>query len=1128
MTSDIKDIQSVVTLKPEQELAIEHGEGNILISASAGSGKTFVMIERLIRLIKQKKAKINEVLAVTFTESAALDMKEKLKSSIKKQVEKGDKSLAEVVSEVDTADISTLHSFCGQLIRRYFFTCGVAPDFTIADENKSGIIKQESLNKTFKYFYSQKEDWFLSLVDKFSVRRSDTPLKELIMQIFGYFSAEANIIDSASKTIDNYLDGNFDNLLKEYKRYFNKRLTTLSNQLEHALHNLRRLGEKGGVEFCESILQDLYGFIDGDIYAIKQIEKYDKKITFSKKLPQEVKYYKEIAVGVRDNLKKTIIEFSKYLSCEEDDRKSFEFIKEDSKSILKVLFKFLEIYESDKREENLLDFSDLEHFALKVLEDDLVRQTVKEKYKYIFIDEYQDVNAVQEEIINRITNDNLFMVGDVKQSIYGFRGCRADFFSNKLEYMPTLGQKTLQLDYNFRSADAVIKMVNTVFTYCMTKEVSGIDYTKSLLLSGGIYPKDAVGRASLHAIVSQPQKRESEKPRVYDILEEIKNNSVKDATKISSLVTKLINQELQKKFYDTKEKRFRQISFKDICILTRKREDAYVSSLVNGLIRHGVPVISEVKQEILLCPEIQVMTNVLKLIDCFENDICLASTLKSPIGKFSEENLAEIMIFYLDNVKESKGNRKGFYHAYNYYLENANTELCQRLKEFDKYFEDIRFLADFVGAYEILEKIIVDSDFYAHLYAQKLGDSKVKRLRKFISLGIVDGRKLTVYEFLNMIDNNPKAFKFVEVKEDDAVRVMTMHSSKGLEFSVVIICGLDKKMHVESPNNVCCFDREYGFAIKYFDREKRVAKQSILRGLINQKSKEEGLKEELRLFYVALTRATYSLHLIVDGGFDVNSDEFFNATTFKDCLPKSIEVILHDQESLEMVNLKKEVRQVVFGVPDQTATKEIDKNLTFSYPYKEDTILPLKTSVSKEIAQNVEQNSLEHYLFEEHTTNIEKGIIAHKFMENLEFTTNINAQNSAEQMIKEGILTKEQIEKIDLNRLQRIFDSGVFDSIINKQLYREKGFFSKVDAKLIGDYSSSEGVVIQGVIDLLVVDQKGAEIIDYKYSSLVPDSIRQKYSRQLQIYAHAFTNATGIKVNKTTIINLFTGEVINL
>ncbi|MBO5714547.1 MAG: hypothetical protein J6R83_03885, partial [Clostridia bacterium] len=447
--------------------------------------------------------------------------------------------------------------------------------------------------------------------------------------------------------------------------------------------------------------------------------------------------------------------------------------------------------------------------------------------------------------------------------------------------------------------------------YCMKEDNFGEDYSlNSTLKSGGIYGEKYQGRATVH-LLTKPQKKPTvkETPRVYDILTEIKNSQLKTAKTVSSMITEIIREELGKTYYDPKLETVRPITFSDIVILTRNRSNQYVESLVDGLKRHGINVASEVSQDVLAYPEIQVLISLLRVIDCYKLDIPLATVMKSPIGGFTEEELAKIVIFYTDN-----NGKKGFYDAYSYYLENAQGDLKEKVKKFDEYIKELRYLADFIGAKGVLQKAMDDSMFTTFILAEKQGELKLKRIRKFMELTSANGAIKTVFEVLDNIDNAKDAYKTSFNADEEAVRVMTIHASKGLEFPVVIVCGLERKMNTDEEKDEVLLNRECGFALKYYDKTLKTYSETLLRSFIKQKMKAERVKEEMRLFYVATTRASYSLHLTFEGEY-TRTEEFSTADKMLDYLPPTLQVIAHAPEDFEFTDLTKEQNHVVVRKP---------------------------------------------------------------------------------------------------------------------------------------------------------------------------------------------------------------------
>ena len=764
---------------------------------------------------------------------------------------------------------------------------------------------------------------------------------------------------------------------------------------------------------------------------------------------------------------------------------------------------------------------------------------MKAKYKYIFVDEYQDVNGAQEEIISRISNDNAFAVGDVKQSIYGFRGCRPEIFAEKAENMRRRGEKTVLLNHNFRSSDKVIETVNDIFSYSMTKDYFGENYKDvSRLVAGGVYEGGGEGRAELHLLKTESATREKEIPRVYDVLEEIKKGKDEEEADIAALIANIIRGELEKTYYSPKEKRFKRVTFSDVVVLTRNRSGAYVSRLVAGLIKRGIPVASEVKQDICERPEIAVLINALKLADCFIDDIPLVSVLKSKIGGFTEEDLAAVALFYAERSADKKG---GFYKAFDYYLKNADTELKNRLAAFKAYFDEIRFLSDYYGAGRTLEKLISDCYYEDYLLTEPNGEKKVKRVRRFVSLAEDGEKTYTVSEFLRKIENGGDAFCVSECGGEDNVRIMTIHASKGLEFPVVVVCGLERKTNKREEFGEVLSDRGLGFAVRFYDDEKRTYSETLLRGLVKEKMRENRMKEELRLFYVATTRAAYSLHLTFEGKEDKRKAAFTGAERFLDYVPADLPVTEWDKESFGAAELKREPRKILVGKTDEKLVFEMRKNFGYTYPYSAACSLPLKTAVTSLLkkeeygAAEIEGDRAETeriYGLPRGTdgTDTERGTTAHAVMQYIDFTRTEEFDLQLKTMTETGLISAAALAEINTERIKRALSAKIFDELKNRKLYREKSFIVAADAaSLYGDDGTrGEQVVMQGVIDLLATGEEDAFVVDYKYSRASAETLKHRYKKQLDLYAETVEKLLGKKVRSKTIVNLYSGETIEI
>lgn len=1114
----------------EQKIAVENKSGNILISASAGSGKTHTMISRLVRLVVEDGVDVNQILAVTFTEKSAIDMKEKLKKALSNC--KGDKKrIYKQIALIPTCDISTLHAFCARLIRSYFFEVGLSSDFAVADEAVKKKMQFECVDKTFKEFYDKNEEWFYSFIDRHAAQRSDSALKQLVLSAYEFCISEQDPFALLDRFNFEYTKENFDLLLEQYNCDLIKEVQSLFSDLKATQLSLEKMGLTKGAELSKAVLIDMQKVLDAnDVYVVKStFESFSIRFNFDRNLTEEQEELKQTVKYCRDKFKKIIERFSKNLcDNQQEEFNQFKSVKEHTENFAKLVKRFNEIYSAEKREENLLDFNDLEHFALKILNNQTITDSLKQKYKHIFVDEYQDINGVQESILTALSNDNVFMVGDVKQSIYGFRGCKPDFFAHKFIKMQQNGQTVLTLNHNFRSAKCVIDMVNQIFNYSMTKACFGSDYKKDAqLVSGGIYPENQVGRAVLHNLGKEERKKsQEEQPRVYNVLQELnKEIEIKD-NHIASLITQIINEELTKTYFDVKDNCEKKVSYGDIAILTRNRRTGYVEDLVKGLNLRDIPVVSEVSENICDFPEILMMINALKLVDCFNQNIPLASTLLSPIGEFREEDLSKIACAFSDTEDARKNKRWTFLDAYIYYAQNFNDELSERIKAFNQYISELTFTAHFVGAQGVLNRLIDQKDIESYLYAEHNGRKKIARLRRLVSATVDGDKKLTVKEFLDRVESSPDAFSFTDNQNEDAVKVMTIHASKGLEFPVVIVCGLERDMRGEDEYGEYLASRKHGFAFKYYNDQERIKKETLLRAVIKEELKRERIKEELRLFYVASTRATFSLHLTYEGEMKERKAIFDGAEKFIDYVPNTVPAILHEPTDFAFTEQKGASRKVIIGQSEDKIVEQLKKDFEFVYPYSADTHLPLKMGVTK-VSQN-DQEEVVHLLFDEPTPDVEKGIIAHKIMEHFDFNSTESLFIQVQKMIDNSILSKEQVEEVNLERINNAINSGAFDSIKNTKLFREKMFLTTVPAEMVLDTQSKESLVLQGVIDLLSIDSDGAIIVDYKYSSLEKESLKRQYKKQLEIYAYATNKVLGYQIKKMVLVNLFTGETVEV
>ncbi|MBO4323592.1 MAG: UvrD-helicase domain-containing protein, partial [Clostridia bacterium] len=880
---------------PSQRAAIFHEGGNLLVSASAGSGKTFVMISRVIDLILSGKAEVKEILAVTYTNLAAEEMKQKLVKELVKGIAEGKnvERLKRALSDVADADFSTFHGFLGKVLRSYFYACGLDPLYAIADETEAKELKNLAIERLFDKKYRSADEDFLYLARIYRRKRGDGDLKDMVLKLSDFASSEASPEEFFEKGVS--LTENFKSFYKKLSSLYREKLTALITLIEKTEEGC----EFSGAEKYAAYAKDLS--VSAKL-ALSSLTAEDfKEISLSLAKMPSVQGKDEILSAIGEELKEEKKELSDIVSAANEwllspkEREKDVLATARAAKTLTILAKeFDEEYSKIKRAENKADFNDLERISLNLLRShEEIRAEISDRYKYVFADEYQDVNGVQEEILGLIAKDNLFMVGDVKQSIYAFRGCNPEIFAEKYDnYLSGSGGKALSLDKNFRSSDGVLSAVNNVFSHVITREFGGIEYSENPMSGCGLY-KDYKGGATLHILDGEKQKKEKASG-IYSVLKAFNDRDKGEDFYEGALAAKIIESELGKPIFDLKTGKMRETAYGDIAVLTRNSK-GFTTKVVKELSKYFIPVTSEAGENLLDYPEIKLLIDVMKLISFYADDAPLAATLTSAVGKLDEEDLAEIRRPY-------SRRDKSFADCVSLYeKEGENAALREKLKNFREYFEKIRLLSEFTGAGEILARVMKDTGLDLEINGMPLGEMRIGRVEKFLSESVVGGKPLSVNEFLKRIEYSPKDLTLSPKGGENTVKVMSIHASKGLEFPVVIVAGLKKNFSSESRKGEILFDRGLGFALKSYDEENKTCSETLIRQYFKEKIKLDAIKEEARIFYVATTRAKCRLHLIADCDIQEEFSHFslLSAGKFADFICKrDMPVVYHDREEL--------------------------------------------------------------------------------------------------------------------------------------------------------------------------------------------------------------------------------------
>lgn len=1203
---------------PEQRRAVTETEGNMLVSASAGSGKTYVMIERLIGIVLDGKAKVSEILAVTFTEAAAAEMKQKLVSALRKRlIDGGDNSAVRAaLDEVPSASISTIHKFCADLLRSYFYEIGLDPAFKIADETAACEIRNAAADKTFSELYDAGDEDFLYLVRIFRSGRSDAELKKVIKKTAEFALSEKNPEEFLEKCGSSPTEKEFEEIENELAAMLKERAAALLPSFENAREVLRAAGVKKPDDYFDEVAARLKEIVaEPDLVRISAV--CSSGVRKAPSVPGDLEDEKKAFDDLKKKLGKLFEDGEALLDGGEEAAKTaFLSTERTVKALSRLAILYKNKYDEMKADESLVDFSDLEHLAYKLLTtSENALASVRNKYKYAFCDEYQDVNAVQEAILNLVSPHGLFMVGDVKQCIYAFRGCNPDIFASKFaafevcekrvgsviavgkadaEFYDNVGKvnaenydndgKAVALAENFRSADGVLKAVNNVFSATMTEKSSRINYAKNPMKPGGLYPENT-GYAAMHVIVGEKEKRESP-TGVYDLVRDAETEDEPDSFYEGLLVGELIEKELGKPIFDIKLGDTRPAEPKDVAVLLRNSK-GFATDVIKTLSRLNVPVSSAAKDPVVDYPEIKLLIDILRLIDFYADDSPLIAVMKSSVGGFDEEELAAIRAFAPSSRSrslpvssslvapendEEKRKTPTFLECVEYYLkEGSDEKLREKVARFDEYFKKIRLLAEFCGAGEILVRIIKECSLDLEILTGRLGELRLERVNRFVAESEKGGVKLTVGEFLKKIENSGDEISVAEAGGSNSVTVMSMHSSKGLEFPVVIIAGLGRQFNASDERDVLLLSKTRGFAPYCYDEQAMTKITTLKRELVKNETRRATAREELRLLYVAMTRAQSKLHLVTSAELPAERNETTAslARKFTDYFsPCDMPVIIHDKTDIKTFGRAGETRNILVGEARESLKEKISESVSFRYPFEADTILPVKravTSISEEMSETkpvvfgVDGDDLyednydvfygdfyddtdfaEDSLFGDASDGNKKGKITvgkgkanergtayHKFLENLDFNAK-SVDNELIRQLSQGVLLPEQAKLLDKNTLKKIVNSGVFARLDGYKIYREQPFVAGFSAKEVG-YEKAEGeILVQGIIDLLAVKGDEAIILDYKATGKSREEMLGKYKTQLEIYKKAVEKVMKLKVKKTILFNVFTCETVEV
>ncbi len=1261
----------------EQQAAIYEKNCNLLVAAAAGAGKTAVLVERIIKKIIDDKAPIDidSLLVVTFTNAAATEMRERIGAALAKAIEenKSSKDLQRQLTLLNKAAITTIHSFCLEVIRNNFQSIEIDPKFRILDDTEASLIKLETLNELFEEIYEDEEQNqdFFDLLETYGSNRDDQKLQEMVLNIYGFVQSypwpEQWLMTQAESfnpaILSDFVKSEWGKVITETAQL---RLEGFKTALEAAIHKLKyAVGfEKYLPVYNEDMdrLEVLLG-----LFTVCRREAYDKSaVNGNTHMPEKISVSwddiynnlisydfsrlptcgKDADKQLQEQVKSVRDEIKAYIKTLKEDvffQKSEEIILDLKhmypalKCISKLVVEFEKRYSSKKQLKASVDFNDLEHFCLKILTEtdesgnikpSAVAMEYKEKYTEILVDEYQDSNLVQEIIINMISREdkgkpNVFMVGDVKQSIYRFRQAKPELFMKKYNVYSIENEglyRKILLFKNFRSRKEVVDGVNYIFEQIMSEQIGELDYNETERLNpGAVFPEneatDLICGGDVELLLMETSSAQNSENYIDDSEEEseeqeeeeILDNLQKEARMVAGRIVELLRPDKAgKRFsvFDKKNNCYRDVQFRDIVILLRTTKN-WTEVFCEELARYGIPAFADTGSGFFKTPEVQVILSLLQIIDNPYQDIPLLSVLRSPIGNFTTDDLAELR---LTDRKASLNDALGL-------LAEKATPAALKARNFNEALKKWRAMSLYMSTHSLIWRLYNETGYFSIIGAMPDGERKQANLRVLFerALQFEKTSYKGLFNFINFIDKlktgkGDLGSAKVLGENDNVVRLMSIHKSKGLEFPVVFVCGCGKKFNFQDMFKSILLHQELGFGPDFVDHRKRIKYPSVPKLAISQKVRLETLSEEMRILYVALTRAREKLILtgsvaniqksalkwLTSAGnpnikfpaYETSKAQSFldwicpavmrhdNALAFRFAagtgvdieLPKvdkeaGWSVYLYNTENLSSVKKLETVQEDQFNVvdwlnsqnsPEQNIVSEINRRLSWEYKHLRMTGIPSKFSVTEikryfnlnnegegETPAALKAIGIRKPAFLQERKGLsaaEKGTVMHFVMQHLDYTDN-NIDIQLEGMVNKELITRQQAQSVDINKILRFINSDICQRInSSEKVYREVPFnlelpLQELYADINGEINSDETILLQGVIDCYFEEDGKIVLIDYKtdyieYGS--EDKVKERYGIQLAYYSRALEKLTGLKVNERYIYLFSTAELVEV
>lgn len=1195
----------------EQQSVIDLRDRSILVSAAAGSGKTAVLVERIITMLTRQEdpLSVDELLIVTFTEAAAAEMKERIRTAIEKKAQEDpfNEHLRQQATLIHSASITTIHSFCLSVIRENFHVIDLDPSFRIGEEGELKLLERDVLQELLEEKYEKKEERFLAFSESYASGKSDRKLEEIILRLYEFSRSCPDPEGWLADCVRACQIHSGEELARTPFFAF------VREEVDHAMETAASLKDQALAlclepdgpymyeEMLESDMKNVERFRQAAAYS--QYRQAAEQISWKKLAPNRDKAVSkdkaERVKKLRDELKKAVVfPAEQYFSQTEEEvlagLAACAPMMEELKDLTEA---FAVRFEEKKRSRGMIDYSDMEQYALRILtektEDGLrpsaCGRVYQEQFREVMIDEYQDSNLIQEAILTSVSRtwqgrNNIFMVGDVKQSIYRFRLSRPELFMEKFDtYRIYEGEGTdsptqrIDLFKNFRSRPEVLDSVNALFRRIMIPELGGITYDdRAALWPGASYPESQGNETELLLIDGSPEEELEEEAG-----EKLSSRKL-EARAVADCIRRLLKEQM---VTDKETGKLRPVRYGDIVILTRSIK-GWSDVFMEVLLEEGIPACAGTKEGYFETREIGVLLDYFRVLQNEKQDIPLTAVLSSWFGRLTDEELARIRIACPD--------RRFCEAVEQYRSQGEDPALREKLAACLDKMDYFREKASYTAIHELLWEILDDTGYGDYVAALPGGEQRRANVDMLAqkAMAFESTSYQGLFNFVRYIEQLQKynvdyGEASVSDENADTVRIMSIHKSKGLEFPVVIAAGMGKGFNTQDIKGNILIQASLGVGMDVVDLQRRTKAPSFYKQVIQRKEKLENLGEELRVLYVALTRAKEKLILVGTAKDPAGKLEEVRPLSFGDLSRASsyLDWILPAVAAgaspfqVEILDLKELVRRQVQEEAEGIFTKRaledwntqetydsgmkenLEEQFSYRYPYPDLEGRKLKFTVSElKKREYLRELSLEEpgdagelpfeepdvvpliprfRAAEEELTGASRGSAYHRVMELLDFTEEYSEESLAaavRAMEESGRIAPEMARCVrtgDILEFTRC-ESGrrMLEASRRGQLFREQPFVIGVDMEEV--YPDSAGgeedkILVQGIIDVWFQEEDGLVVLDYKTDQVqTAGQLTEKYHAQLDYYAKALEQLVGRPVKEKIIYSFTLREEINL